>query len=78
MLCATTRRDRSPVSAGRVFTAMESPALQVCDIVRNAIFGASVPLTKGLGQRIIELISQSTFIEKATKSDWHNRKKKKN
>lgn len=37
MLCAITRRDRSPVSADQVFTAMDSPALQVSDIVRNVL-----------------------------------------
>lgn len=37
MLCATTRRDRSPVSADQVFTAMDSPAPQVSDIVRNVL-----------------------------------------
>lgn len=58
MLCATTRRDRSPVSAGRAFTVMDSPALQVCDVFRNVLCGGSVLLTKALELRLNELTSQ--------------------
>lgn len=48
MLCATTRRDRSPVSVDQDFTAMDSPALQVSDVVKNFLLGGLVSLTKVL------------------------------
>lgn len=41
MLCAITRRDRSPVSADQVFTAMDSPALQVSDIVKYTYYSVN-------------------------------------